>query len=102
MRQRAAYGQEVLTKEIEEVAEVVGNQFAEEIKEKAKKIALDYLVHNANTDPQTLARASFYIAIKEYKCDAEKSVNVLINNNGKKNHWWLYVVPLIEKRQGRK
>jgi hypothetical protein len=102
MPQRVAYGQEVLTREIEEVAEVVGNQLTEEMKEKAKKIALGYLAKNINTDPQTLARASFYIALKEYKCDVEKSLDVLINNNGKQNYWWLYVVPLVEKYLGRK
>lgn len=102
MPQHAAYGQEVLTKEIEEVAEVVGNQLAEEMKEKAKKIALEYLAQNINTDPQTLARASFYIVLKECKFETEKSVNVLINNNGKENYWWLYMVPLVEKTIGRK
>jgi len=102
MEQRVTYGQEVITREIDEIAEVVGNQLTEEMKEKAKKIALDYFGQNINTDPQTLARASFYIALKEYKCDAEKSVGTLINNNGKQNHWWLYVVPIVEKRLGRK
>jgi hypothetical protein len=102
MRQRATYGQDILTKEIEEIAEIVGDQITEEVKEKAIRIALNYFLQNINADPQTLARASFYIALKKYKCNAEKSVNTLINNNGKQNHWWLYVVPLIEKCSGRK
>jgi hypothetical protein len=102
MTKRMTYGQEVLTKEIEEIAAVVSNQLTEEMKEKAKRIAFDYFGRNVDIDPQTLARASFYIALKEYKCKAEKSVNTLISNNGKQNHWWLYVVPLVEKSIGRK
>jgi hypothetical protein len=102
MEKHATYGKEVLTKEIEEIAKVVGNQLTEEVKENAKRIALDYFPQNINIDPQTLARASFYIALREYKCNAEKSVSTLINNNGKQNHWWLYLVPLVEKGMARK
>jgi hypothetical protein len=102
LEQRATYGQEVITREIDEIAVAIGNQLTEEMKESAKKIALDYFEQNSNIDPQTLARASLFIALKEHKCNAEKNVNTLINNNGRQNHWWLYVVPLVEKDIRRK
>lgn len=97
MERSATYGQEVLMREIDEIALAIGNQLTEEMKENAKEIAFDYFEQNVNTDPQTLARASLFIVLKEHKCIAEKNVDTLINNNGKQNHWWLYIVPLVEK-----
>jgi hypothetical protein len=100
--QRVTYTQEILSKEIDELAIVIGNTLTEEVKQNARKIALDYFEQNSNADLDTLARASFYIALKEYKCSAEKSAKVLTSNGGKKNRWWLYVVPLVERSLKRK
>lgn len=102
MPQPLGYSQEILSKEIDEIAVVIGNQLTKEVKQNATKIALDYFEQNTNIDLQTLARASFYIALKDYKCNAEKSVKILINNNGKKNRWWLHVLPLVERSTKRK
>lgn len=102
MPTRETYSHQILTKEIEEIAAVVGKDLTEEVKQSAIKIALEYFEQNSKTDPETLARASFYIALKEYKCTAERNVHTLINNNGKKNSWWLYIVPLVEKFSRRK
>ena len=97
---RLIYGQELLTKEISEIADIVGNELTEEVKERATKIAFDYYKDNENTDPETVARASFYIALKEFKCNPENSVYLIINNHGKRNRWWLYVVPLVKNTRG--
>jgi len=91
------YSRAVISEEIEGISKTIDNRLKEEIKVKALEIAFEYLKNNANSDPVTLARASFYIALKEYKCAAEKNVNQLINNNGKRNRWWLYIIPLVER-----
>jgi len=91
------YGKAIISTEIEEISKTIESSLKEKIKEKALEIAFEYLQKNAKSDPVTLARASFYIALKEYKCVTEKNVNQLINNNGKRNRWWLYIIPLVEK-----
>lgn len=101
-RSRVPFGQEILTKEIDEIADIVGSNLTKEIKETATRIAIEYIQQNVHADPETLARASFYIALKEYKCNPEKSVNAIITNHGKENRWWLYMAPLLEKQVGSK
>jgi hypothetical protein len=101
--QKVTYNQQILlSKEIDELAGIISNSFTHEVKENARKIAFDYFNENTNADPDTIARASFYIALKEYKCDAEKSAKVLVTDGGKKNSWWLYIVPIIERCLKRK
>lgn len=72
-----------------------------DIIESAKKIASDFLKENNLTEPITLARASFYVAVKESLELTEENIKSLIHNNGKTNRWWIYLAPLVEKHSKR-
>lgn len=91
------YTQVALRKEIDSISDSFSSKSKEVIKEKAEKIALSYLATNKVVHADTLARSSFYIALKQFDSQADSKINLLINNNGKTNRWWLYLVPILQK-----
>lgn len=97
MSLQVVYGKDIIKREIIEISEIACPEKKSEISEMAKKIAFDYFLENVNSDPSTLARASFFIALKKYNCASGENVKRLINNNGKKNRWWLNLLPIVEK-----
>jgi hypothetical protein len=97
MSLQIVYGKGIIKKEINEVLDITCKENKAEIIKMATKIAFDYFVDNVNSDPVTLARAAFFIALKKYDCASDENVKILINNNGKKNRWWLHLLPIVEK-----
>lgn len=92
------YGKDRIRKEIKEISGITCVEKESEVEEMAQKIAFDFFENHTHSDPVTVARASLFIALKNYKCTSEKTVQILINNNGKMNRWWLRLLPIIEKR----
>jgi len=86
------------SKEIETIMQTVLGEKNETLKENAEQIVRSYIKINEVINPITLARSSFYIALKEMYPDPESKVKMIINNNGKTNKWWMHLVPVIEKQ----
>ncbi len=89
--------EDIVHKEIIGISKAIGVESNRDMIERAMTIAADFLKTNSLTEPITLARASFYIAIKDCEGLTEKEIKILIHNNGKTNRWWMYLVPLIER-----
>ena len=88
--------------EIISISKGAGLESNQEIVENAKRIAMGFLKENDLTEPITLARASFYVAIKESVGVTDEIIKLLIHNNGKTNRWWMYLVPFVEKLSTRR
>ena len=86
--------------EVDRLVQVVGWN-DKELKERAIIIAKAFLKFNKHVNPITLARASFYIALKERDPLAYKKIELITNNGGRKNYWWRYLVSPIEKSLSR-
>lgn len=92
----------IVYNEIVSISETIGVELNRSvIEENARKIALDFLEENRLTEPVTLARASFYIAMKDSLNPTLENIKSLIHNNGKTNRWWIYLAPLVEKYSKR-
>lgn len=87
----------MINKEIESMARNICGESEKSLKISAMSIAKSYLTVNSLVNPITLARSSFYIALKEIDRHPETKIKQIINNNEKTNKWWMYLVPIIEK-----
>jgi len=87
----------IISKEIENTAKVVQTASDKVLKQKALDIATFYLEIKRVVDPITLARAAFYVALKETGCDSRIKRETMIRGNGDKNRWWIYLVPVLER-----
>lgn len=92
----------IVLEEIFSIGKEIGVESKREIIENAQKIASDFLKNNNLTEPITLARASFFVAMKESERLTEKEIMSIIHNNGKTNRWWLYLAPLVERLSKRR
>lgn len=92
----------ILVDEIYSIAKSTRTQTNIELINYAKEIALDFAEENRILDPITLARASFFTALKKFDQNPRKHIKPIINNMGKRNRWWLYLAPLVEKRMKEK
>jgi len=88
---------DIVDKEIISISKAIDVEADRDIIEKAMKIATDFLNANSLTEPITLARASFYIAIKDSQRLTQEGIKLLIHNNGKTNRWWMHLAPLVER-----
>ncbi|MCJ7635838.1 hypothetical protein MUP77_26035 [Candidatus Bathyarchaeota archaeon] len=97
MSLQIVYGKDIIKKEINEISGITCIEKRTEISEMATKIAFDYLAQNVNSDPVTLARAAFFVALKTHDCASDENIRILMENNGKKNRWWLHLLPVLER-----
>ncbi|MCJ7759667.1 hypothetical protein MUP59_00790 [Candidatus Bathyarchaeota archaeon] len=93
---------DIIRKEVKSIADAVITDSKETLKKDAESIAQCFLLANSLADPVTLARASFYLALKDNRMRCKDSVKKIIHNNGTKNEWWTYLVPVLEKHYIRK
>lgn len=100
MSLQVIYSKGKMKREIKEIATITCRENEADIEEMATKIAFEFFEKHINSDPITVARASLFIALKKHQCTSEENVSILINNNGKKNRWWLHLLPIIEKQLG--
>jgi len=93
----AKKSRDAIRTEINSIAEALGAGSNETLKRNAMTTAKSFLKTNKLADPITLARASFYVALKKTGENAEEKVKLIIDNNGNTNRWWLYIIPMLEK-----
>jgi L-rhamnose mutarotase len=86
----------LIRSEIESVSRALALGEDKGLERNAMAIAERFLQWNKVADPITVARASFYVALKQVDDSANEKVDAIIRNNGKKNRWWLYVAPMME------
>lgn len=91
----------LVSEEIDSIMHTLYGENKNELKNDAETIAKSYLKINGLTDPITLARSSFYIAMKKVDEDPTSKIKVIKNNNGKKNKWWIHLVPIMENQLKR-
>lgn len=88
---------DIIRKEVKSIADVVSADSKETLTKDAESIAQCFLQANILADPVTLARASFYLALKDKRMSSKDSIKRIIHNNGTKNEWWTYLVPVLAK-----
>lgn len=93
----ARNSEDIVRKEIASIAQAIGVGSDEELKQSAMNVAKSFLETNELAEPITLARASFYVALKKNRPHPEREVKSIIHNNGTPNRWWIYLVPIMEK-----
>ena len=86
-----------LEKKIEDFAKRVGVG-EKKIVEKAEAIAREYLSINDIVNPDTLAKASLYLALKEAKKLSDNVVVMLFRLEGVNDRAWMYLAKAIEFR----
>jgi hypothetical protein len=86
-----------IQREIESITDTLLTTNKEQLKHAAERIATTYLREHQAADPITLARSSVFLALKNQVTDPESNTALITNNNGKINHWWVYLVPILEK-----
>jgi hypothetical protein len=86
----------LVRREIESVSRALAVDTNTELEQNAMAIAERFLQWNKVADPITVARASFYVALKHKDRAANEKVDAIIRNNGKTNRWWLYIAPMME------
>jgi len=92
----------IIVDEIDSIAKSTGTYSNKELTDYARKIAWAFAKENRVLDPITLARASFFAALKKFDENPIAHIKPIINNKGKTNRWWLYLAPVIERRMKEK
>lgn len=70
----------------------------EKVVERAEAIAREYLSINDVVNPDTLAKASLYLALKEAKKLSDNIVMMLFRLEGVNDRAWIYLAKAIENR----
>ena len=88
----------LISEEIDSIIQTLYGEKKDELRNDAETIAKSYLKLNGLADPITLARSSFYIAMKKVDENPTSKIKIIKNNNGKMNKWWIHLVPIIENQ----
>lgn len=88
---------EVVRQEISAIAGATGVS-SKQVAEDALKVARSFLALDELAHPVTLARASFFIALKKSVKNPEGKIQAIIHANGQPDRWWVYLVPVIERQ----
>jgi len=96
-KQIARCSEEAVYQEVTSIAETIGAGSDEGLKQKAMGIAKSFLKSNKLVEPVTLARASFYLALKDNDSHPERTIKSIIHNSRTTNRWWMYLLPTMEK-----
>jgi len=89
---------DIAHKEIKGITQTVFGDRHERIETNANDIARRYLEINKLVNPITLARSSFYIALKKESSNPNSKIQLIKHNNGRENKWWIHLVPIIEQQ----
>jgi hypothetical protein len=89
------HNESAINKEISSIAVTLRIASDNALKKDALSIARSFLEINNCADPVTLARASFYLALKRAKMAPENKVKQIVHNNGSQNRWWVQLLPVL-------
>jgi len=85
-----------MRREIKGLVKACNRSIDKRIVEEAARVGNAFLRSNPRTDPTTLGRVSFYVAMKQFRFSEEECMELLFERRGKNNIWWTYLIPLVE------